>query len=198
MDKRIRFHFAKRDRAIFLPHVELPAVFARAARRAKIPLLYSEGFHPRPRVSLGPPLPMGVVALSEPGDLRVREWNSAMGTMLREECPPGIDLLDAVPSEEKDLGKICSAGSYLLRERTPGVLERIREYLREEEHREECRMLDFQENSDELTFILDERRTGLGSLVKKCIAQELCAGWGDLFLLREAVGFIEEGCFCRV
>lgn len=193
MDNRVRFHFAKRDRAIFLPHVELPAVFARAARRGGIPVLYSEGFHPRPRVSLGPPLPMGVVALSEPGDLRVGEWSSSMEEILRSECPPGIELLDAVLTEGKDLGKICSAGSYILRERTSGVLEKIRDYLREEEHREECRLLGFWEESEELRFLLDERSTGLGSLVKRCIALEFCSGWGDLFLIREAVGFLEEG-----
>ncbi len=193
MDNRIRFHFAKRDRAIFLPHVELPAVFARAARRGGIPVLYSEGFHPRPRVSLGPPLPMGVVALHEPGDFRVSTWDPSMEEILRRECPPGIELLDAVPTEGKDLGKICSAGSYLLRERTPGVLEKIRDYLREEEHREECRLLGFWEEPEELGFFLDEGRTGLGSLVKRCITLELCSGWGDLFLIREAVGFLEEG-----
>ncbi len=198
MDKRVRFHFAKRGRTIFLPHVEIPAVFARAARRGKIPLLYSEGFHPRPRVSLGPPLPMGVVALNEPGDLRVSEWVPSMEEILRKELPRGIELLDAVPLEGKDLGKICSVGSYLVRERTPGVLENIRKHLREEEHREECRMLDFEEDPEELRFLLDERRTGLGSFVKRCVALELCSGWGDFFLLREAVGFVEDRQFCSV
>jgi hypothetical protein len=78
------------------------------------------------------------------------------------------------------------------------VLGKIRNYLRETEHREECRLLGFWEEPQELGFFLDERRTGLGSLVKRCIALELCSGWGDLFLIREAVGLLEEGKLIKI
>ncbi|HEY8367895.1 MAG TPA: TIGR03960 family B12-binding radical SAM protein, partial [Thermodesulfobacteriota bacterium] len=48
--QRIRTRFAKRGEARFIAHLELSGVFARALRRAGLPVKFSEGFHPLPRL----------------------------------------------------------------------------------------------------------------------------------------------------
>lgn len=53
----LTFH---RQRAVrFLSHLEETRALERTLRRANIPLLYSQGFSPRPLISFGPPLPVG-------------------------------------------------------------------------------------------------------------------------------------------
>jgi uncharacterized protein (DUF2344 family) len=66
---RIRLIYEKRGRACFVPHVAMSTIFARAAKRAGIELSNTDGFSPRAKISFGPELPAGVVALNEPADL---------------------------------------------------------------------------------------------------------------------------------
>jgi radical SAM family uncharacterized protein/radical SAM-linked protein len=93
--ERVRARFAKRGEARFIGHLELSGVFARAMRRADLPVKFSEGFHPLPRLVFGPALPVGVeseaefvdvelTARVEPDDFRAR---------LARELPRGLDLL---------------------------------------------------------------------------------------------------------
>jgi radical SAM-linked protein len=62
---RYRLRYRKQDRAKWFGHLELAAVFARAVNRAKLRVLYSEGFHPQPRIVYGPPPPAGVASEDE-------------------------------------------------------------------------------------------------------------------------------------
>ena len=70
---RIRLIYEKRGMACFVPHVVLSSLFARAGRRAGMELRSTEGFSPHARMSFGPELPAGVVALNEPADLWLKE-----------------------------------------------------------------------------------------------------------------------------
>jgi len=63
--QRIRIQYSKFGNYAFLGHLELVSVFHRAARRSGIPLAYSAGFHPLPRMSFGPPLSLGIESHSE-------------------------------------------------------------------------------------------------------------------------------------
>jgi radical SAM-linked protein len=69
---RIRVHFSKLGKGRFLSHLELMAVFSRALRRAKVPMRFSEGFHPLPRIILGPALAVGIESRSEYMDLEIQ------------------------------------------------------------------------------------------------------------------------------
>ncbi len=60
-----RLFYSKTGDARFFGHLEMVNIFLRALRRAEIPLKYSEGFHPKPRVSFDNPLPVGIESLSE-------------------------------------------------------------------------------------------------------------------------------------
>ncbi len=51
--------FEKTGKLRHLAHLEVARVFDRAVRRAGIPVEYTEGFHPRAKISFAPPLPVG-------------------------------------------------------------------------------------------------------------------------------------------
>ena len=57
--------FTKTGPAKWLSHLEMISIFIRAARRIGLPLVYSQGFHPQPKVSFGPPLAVGIESLDE-------------------------------------------------------------------------------------------------------------------------------------
>ncbi len=52
----MRFVYRLTGRAQFLSHLDLMLLFARSARRAGLPIAYSEGFNPHPKLSLGRPI----------------------------------------------------------------------------------------------------------------------------------------------
>ncbi|MCE5313273.1 MAG: TIGR03960 family B12-binding radical SAM protein [Nitrospiraceae bacterium] len=67
----IRSRFSKTGRLKYLSHLELITAMQRALRRAGVPVEYSKGFHPGPRISFGPPLNVGVAGLREFFDMEV-------------------------------------------------------------------------------------------------------------------------------
>src|SRR5439155_378961 len=58
--QRIRLRYRKVGPARFIGTRELSTTFLRAARRARLPVAFSQGHHPLPRLSFGPALPVGV------------------------------------------------------------------------------------------------------------------------------------------
>jgi radical SAM-linked protein len=70
---RYRGRFTKEGRYRFLSHLDLYRLVLRALRRARIDLVYSRGFNPKPRVAFGPALSVGVASASEYLDFDSRE-----------------------------------------------------------------------------------------------------------------------------
>lgn len=68
---KISLRFSKTGDMRFLGHLELVSAVTRAARRAGLPLKYSEGFHPLPKLTFSPPLPVGVESLEEWMDMEL-------------------------------------------------------------------------------------------------------------------------------
>ena len=69
MTTRARLIYSKRGGACFVPHIALAQLFSRSASRAGLRLAMTQGFSPRAKISFGPELPAGVVALNEPADM---------------------------------------------------------------------------------------------------------------------------------
>ncbi len=63
--RRYRAWFTKEGRLRFLSHLDLSRLVVRALRRSGIPLAYSQGYHPKPRVAFGPALPVGIASSAE-------------------------------------------------------------------------------------------------------------------------------------
>lgn len=91
---RLRVMFSKTDMMRYLSHRELMTAISRALRRAEIPILYSQGFHPSPKMSFGPPLSVGVAGLKEYFDLEAKagDWIRAFKELLNETLPKGIRI----------------------------------------------------------------------------------------------------------
>jgi radical SAM family uncharacterized protein/radical SAM-linked protein len=93
--RKIRSRFIKKADARFLGHLEMVDVFVRAARRAAIPMQFSEGFHPLPRISFTNPLPVGTESLAEYMDLDLCRYMKAdeFQERLNRELPPGLRII---------------------------------------------------------------------------------------------------------
>jgi radical SAM-linked protein len=68
---KVRVEFSKKGTLRYLSHLEVVSTILRALRRADIPLRYSEGFRPSPKVSFGPALGVGIEGESEFFDMEV-------------------------------------------------------------------------------------------------------------------------------
>ena len=94
---RFRLTYTKLDEARWLSHLELVSAVYRSLRRSGLPLAFSSGFHPLPRVSFHGALPVGVESLGETLDLELIE-NVGEGTLtdrLNRALPPGLKILAA-------------------------------------------------------------------------------------------------------
>jgi radical SAM family uncharacterized protein/radical SAM-linked protein len=63
--------YSKQDQAKYFGHLEMVNIFLRALKRAGIPAKYSQGFHPKPKISFDDPLPIGIESEQERFILRV-------------------------------------------------------------------------------------------------------------------------------
>jgi radical SAM family uncharacterized protein/radical SAM-linked protein len=69
---RVRVGYRKIGRTAYTSHLDLVRAFPRMLRRVGLPLFYSEGFRPLPRLTFGPALPVGTASLCEHVDVRLR------------------------------------------------------------------------------------------------------------------------------
>jgi radical SAM family uncharacterized protein/radical SAM-linked protein len=93
--RRFRCHLTKFGPARFLGHLEFSQAIIRAFRRAAIPLVFSQGFHPLPKVAFGPPLPVGTESWAEYLDFQVQEKfrpEEGLGR-LNQVLFPGVEIL---------------------------------------------------------------------------------------------------------
>ena len=96
---RLRVRFKRGPEVRFISHLDLLRLWQRALHRAQIPLAYSEGFSPHPRISLAAPLAIGVTGEAELMDILVSKWVSPhfFTAAVSQQLPPGIELLQVHP-----------------------------------------------------------------------------------------------------
>ena len=92
---RLRVRFQRGEAVKFISHLDLTRLWQRACQRAGIPLAYSEGFSPHPRLSLAAPLALGVTSEAELMDIFLSRPVSPhfFISALKRELPAGIELL---------------------------------------------------------------------------------------------------------
>lgn len=71
--QRIRVWFRKGERLRYISHLDVLRSWERSLRRAELPLAYSQGFTPHPKLAFGSPLPMGFVSEGEVMDVTLDE-----------------------------------------------------------------------------------------------------------------------------
>jgi len=91
---RVRFRFAKVGKVRFTSHRDVARMFERAFRRAEIPLAYTEGFSPRPRMHFGLALSTGHESVGEylDVDLVAETDLDLLPALLSPVLPVGIDV----------------------------------------------------------------------------------------------------------
>lgn len=67
--QRLRIKFSRGEEIKFISHLDIMRLWERAFRRARLPLAYSEGFNPHPRMSLAAPLAVGMTSEAELMDI---------------------------------------------------------------------------------------------------------------------------------
>jgi radical SAM superfamily enzyme YgiQ (UPF0313 family) len=95
---RMLFSFAKTGKAVFLPHLALIEVFSMALVRSFLPVRYSEGFNPMPRLSFASPLTVGIGGEAEIAciDLEDRIDEAAFLDELNIRLPEGLCFTGAL------------------------------------------------------------------------------------------------------
>jgi radical SAM family uncharacterized protein/radical SAM-linked protein len=116
---RYRLGYSKLGPAAFLSHLDLVRHLPRAFRRAGLEIFYSRGFHPKPGLSFGPALGLGIPSLGEFLDVKLVDRLGADEILrrLRLVSPPGIAftagtaLLDGAPP----IGRVLTQANYAVR-----------------------------------------------------------------------------------
>jgi radical SAM family uncharacterized protein/radical SAM-linked protein len=116
--RRYRFAFRKTGPAAFLSHLDLIRALPRAFRRNGLPLYYSTGFHPKPEMTFGPALSLGVASLCEMVDVKLTadlEPEALLG-VLTASSPDGLVFFGASALGPNDaaISRIVDVARYAL------------------------------------------------------------------------------------
>jgi len=92
--QRLRLRFGRGPELKYITHLDLMRLWERALRRASVPVVYSQGFNPRPLLSIAAPLPVGVTSGGELMDifLERRISSSAFIKAVSHQLPCGIEI----------------------------------------------------------------------------------------------------------
>src|SRR4051794_36477532 len=98
--QRVRIRYAKRGRLRFTSHRDFARAFERALRRATVPMGYSAGFSPHPKISYVGAAPTGVASEAEYLEIGLAEERDPheVRRELDAALPPGLDILAVVPA----------------------------------------------------------------------------------------------------
>lgn len=135
---RLRIKYKKKGWAKFVSQLEMVKVLERTLRRADFPLVFSEGFSPRPKLSFGPPTPVGFESETELVDVFLVNHLPERIAKLRLEkfFPGGFKPLNVcyVSLEEASLMKKVAFSEYevlipFITSESSAFLEKIKAYL---------------------------------------------------------------------
>jgi radical SAM-linked protein len=100
---RLRITFAKQGTLRYIGHLDLHKVWERTLRRAGLPLTYSQGYHPQPKIQLASALPLGFSSRAELVDIWLDKKLDLkdLPERLQEDAPPGLDILDVEEVDER-------------------------------------------------------------------------------------------------
>jgi len=100
---RIRIKFSKQGALRYTGHLDLHKLWERAARRAELPLAYSQGFHPQPKMNIAAALPLGFSSRCEVLDMRLEQDIplDGLADKLNGTMPEGIRVKDITQVDDR-------------------------------------------------------------------------------------------------
>lgn len=109
--QRLRLVYAKRGRLRFASHRDFQRAFERAIRRAGIPIAFSAGFSPHPRISYANAAPTGIASEAEYLEIGLTRPVSpaAVRDALDAALPEGMDVLEVVEARTGDFAERLEA-----------------------------------------------------------------------------------------
>jgi radical SAM family uncharacterized protein/radical SAM-linked protein len=96
-EKRFRVLFSKKGRSRLLSHLEVSSALMRAMKQGGLRFIYSQGFHPHPRISFAVATSVGMESLTEYADIRVEEPTQDGAAFIKAAnrvLPSGMNLLE--------------------------------------------------------------------------------------------------------
>lgn len=92
--QRLRITFSKTAAMRYTGHLDLHVAWERTFRRARLPLAYSQGFHPQPKIQLASALPLGFTSECELADVWLEEARdlAEVEAALKPAAPPGLPI----------------------------------------------------------------------------------------------------------
>jgi radical SAM family uncharacterized protein/radical SAM-linked protein len=115
---RYRIQFTKLAPIHMQSHHDLLRIVPRILRRAKLPIYHSEGFNPRPMLTFGPALSLGVQSLAEYVDISLTEAKTKEEILeaLRSQTPDGLYVtgVRVIGHQDPSLSKILRQVEYLV------------------------------------------------------------------------------------
>jgi len=115
--QRLRVRYAKRGRLRFTSHRDFSRAFERAVVRARVPMAYSSGFNPHPRISYAGASPTGAASEAEYLEIGLARHSdpSEVLAALDQALPPGLDVLEVVESVGGSLADLLEGSTWRTR-----------------------------------------------------------------------------------
>ena len=112
--QRLRIRYAKRGRLRFTSHRDFSRAFERALVRARIPMAYSSGFNPHPRISYAGASPTGAASEAEYLEIGLAEVThpADVAALLDEALPDGLDVVAVVEAASGSLADRLDASRW--------------------------------------------------------------------------------------
>ncbi len=115
--RRFRIQYNKESPLQYIGNLDLHKVWERYLRRAHIPVAYSQGFHPQPKIQQAAPLPLGFLSQNDLIDVWVEPdtWTeNVFLTHLQATQQPGIQILSvsSVPLNSPSLPTLIQSSLY--------------------------------------------------------------------------------------
>lgn len=98
--QRLRIRYAKRGRLRFVSHRDFARAFERALRRSGVPMAFSAGFSPHPKISYVGAAPTGAASEAEYLEIGLQTESDpdAVRAALDQALPEGLDILEVLPA----------------------------------------------------------------------------------------------------
>ena len=173
-----RLRFSKRGMASYLGHLDVQNSFIRAISLASLPVIYSQGFNRRPKISTGPALPLGYTSQAEYLDILLFREVPTILEDLNQHLPGGIEAQEV----EWHKGRI---------EALTGQIKGVKQTIRLENLPDEMNLEALKQNFEQKNnvYIKRERKRRVISLDIKQYIQSIEIKGTDL----EVTTLVKEG-----